>query len=96
MWGVPERRRKGSGEKQDDLGLLAVGAASATLMVMPSVAVVCSLDSLHSGSYSKVTKTCTSINGRQGKLTPESWSLLKPEFGLHRQKTVPQTDVFVR
>ena len=55
-----------------------------------------SLDILYSGSHSKVTKTCTSINGRQGKLTPESWSLLKSEFGLHRQKTVPQADVFVR
>ena len=73
-----------------------MGAASATLMVMASVAIACYLDILYSGSHSKVTKTCTSINGRQAKLTPESWSLLKPEFGLHRQKTVPQADVFVR
>ena len=65
-------------------------------MVMVSVTIASSLDLLHSGSHSKVTKTCPNIDGRQAKLTPESWSLLKPEFGLHRQETVPQADVFVR
>ena len=55
---MPARWRKASGEKQDDFGLLAVGAASTTLMVMPSVVIVHSLELLHSVSHSKPTQTC--------------------------------------
>ena len=96
MWGTLARCRNTPGERKDDLELLAVRAASFTLTVMASVAIVCSLDLLHSGSHSKATKTCPRVDGRQLKLNPESWSLLKSEFGLHRQETVPQADLFVR